>query len=190
MPARRLSAALGSCHQKPSSPCSTAQMAISWSSHALVARLEVGPCFQIHGYPAGIPGRVPPVRRVGSELKTCGFSEPAGNCVVGNRVPRYPQVFGYPRVMGIPGSSCPDQPKPTLTNKLNVSHLKPHNSPLQHPTPPPKGLRKCSVFMFATVYLGQGLFARHVVSPTKQNQAVPPADSFFRDAEVSRQPGG
>ena len=38
-------------------------------------------------YPAGIPGRVLPVWRVGSDLKTRGFPKPAGNRVTGTRLP-------------------------------------------------------------------------------------------------------
>ena len=51
-------------------------------------------------YPAGIPEWVLPFWRVGSELKTRGFSELARNCGVENRVP------GYPRVIRIRSPLC------------------------------------------------------------------------------------
>ena len=77
-------------------------------------RQEVGPRFQLPRYPAGMPERFLPAWQVGSDLKTRGFSEPAGNCVVVTRateyqgtrngVPGYSWVVGYPRVSDIPGS--------------------------------------------------------------------------------------
>ena len=57
------------------------------------------------GYPAGIPGRTLPVERVGSDLNTRGYLDPAGNYATGTRVPaviRVPARFEDPRFIILP----------------------------------------------------------------------------------------
>ena len=51
--------------------------------------LEVGPFNLLPGYAAGMPGRTLPVERVGSDLNTRGYSDPAGNDAMGTRVARF-----------------------------------------------------------------------------------------------------
>ena len=48
--------------------------------------VEIGPFHPIPGYLVGIPDRTLLVERVGSDLTTRGYSEPAGNDVTGTRV--------------------------------------------------------------------------------------------------------
>lgn len=49
--------------------------------------LEVGPFNLLRGNPAGIPGRILSVQRIGSNHNTRGYSDPAGVTATGTRVP-------------------------------------------------------------------------------------------------------
>ena len=58
--------------------------------------LEVGPFNLLPGYAAGMPGRTLPVERVGSDLNTRGYLDPAGNDATGTRVARFDTTRGWP----------------------------------------------------------------------------------------------
>ena len=67
-------------------PCILAAFLFSRLDSVLTP-LEVGPFHLLPGYPAGIPGRTLLVERVGSDLNTRGYFDPADNDATGTRVP-------------------------------------------------------------------------------------------------------